>query len=80
MAGDWAVTQNVPPPRQDSALRVSVTPRILCPDSILVLRPFGLIVFPVTFAPRGMFTAQSWQSELITVNYKLALKWLALSW
>lgn len=80
MAGDWAVTQNLPAPRQDSALCVSMTPRILCPASILVLRPFGLIIFPVTFAPQGMFTAQSWQSELITVNYKMALKWLALSW
>ena len=50
------------------------------PGQILVLRPFGLIVFPVTFAPRGMFTAQSWRSELITVNYKMALKWLALTW
>lgn len=78
--GDWVVTQNVPPPRQDSALRVSVIPRILCRASILVLRPFGLIISPMTFAPQGMFTAQSWQSELITVSYKMALKWLALSW
>ena len=57
-----------------------VTSRILCLASVLGLRPFSLIAFPMTFASWGTFTAQSWHSELITVNYKVALKWLALSW